>query len=50
MIIGSNGILDALSSYYRLFALGLGSDANSEFAAWVKPFQNSSLVSACGGL
>jgi hypothetical protein len=31
-------IVDSLSSYYQLFALGLGSDANSDFVAWVEPY------------
>jgi len=34
-------IVNALSSYYLLFALGLGSDANSDFAAWVEPYAYS---------
>ena len=32
-------IVDSLSTYYRLFALGLGSDNNNEFAAWVEPYE-----------
>eukprot|EP00522_Entomoneis_paludosa_P017429 CAMPEP_0172452664 /NCGR_PEP_ID=MMETSP1065-20121228/10246_1 /TAXON_ID=265537 /ORGANISM="Amphiprora paludosa, Strain CCMP125" /LENGTH=683 /DNA_ID=CAMNT_0013204755 /DNA_START=144 /DNA_END=2195 /DNA_ORIENTATION=+ len=35
----SDEIVDALSSYYRLFALGLGSDANADFASWVEPYE-----------
>jgi hypothetical protein len=32
-------LTDALSSYYRLFALGLGSqDQNDTFVAWVEPY------------
>ena len=31
-------IFHALSSYYRLFALGLGVDANRDFVAWVEPY------------
>ena len=31
-------IVDGLSSYYRLFALGLGSDRNEKFVAWVEPY------------
>ena len=37
-IVRSSDIIDSLSSYYRLFALGLGSEANSDFAAWVEPY------------
>lgn len=35
-------IVDSLSSYYKLFALGLGSDENEDFVAWVEPYQYSS--------
>ena len=31
-------ILDALSSYYKLFALGLGEETFDDFAAWVEPY------------
>ncbi|KAL7568061.1 hypothetical protein ACA910_020779 [Epithemia clementina (nom. ined.)] len=34
-----NQIVDSLSSYYRLFALGLGTENNKDFAAWVEPYQ-----------
>jgi len=27
-----------MSSYYQLFATGLGDDANENFAAWVEPY------------
>jgi hypothetical protein len=27
-----------MSSYYKLFALGLGDNANKNFVAWVEPF------------
>jgi hypothetical protein len=29
--------IDSLTSYYHLFALGLGRDKNEEFTAWVEP-------------
>lgn len=31
-------IVDSLSTYYLLFALGLGVDQNEEFVAWVEPY------------
>lgn len=31
-------IVDSLSSYYKVFALGLGSDSNRDFVAWVEPY------------
>jgi len=31
-------IVDALSSYYLLFASGLGTNLNRDFAAWVEPY------------
>lgn len=31
-------IFDSLTSYYHLFALGLGSDKNEDFTAWVEPY------------
>ena len=31
-------IVESLSNYYQLFALGLGSDANEDFVAWVEPY------------
>ena len=27
-----------MSSYYKLFAMGLGGDANKDFVAWVEPY------------
>ena len=27
-----------MSSYYKLFSIGLGDAANSDFAAWVEPY------------
>ena len=32
----ASGVTESLSSYYRLFALGLGSNENRDFAAWVR--------------
>jgi len=32
-------IVEALSSYYLLFASGLGSNLNKDFAAWVEPYR-----------
>lgn len=34
----SDKIVESLASYYRLFALGLGSDVNADFNAWVEPY------------
>jgi len=31
-------IVDSLTSYYHLFALGLGLDKNEDFTAWVEPY------------
>lgn len=31
-------IVDGLSNYYKFFALGLGSDINEDFVAWVEPY------------
>eukprot|EP00521_Asterionellopsis_glacialis_P006386 CAMPEP_0195285320 /NCGR_PEP_ID=MMETSP0707-20130614/3194_1 /TAXON_ID=33640 /ORGANISM="Asterionellopsis glacialis, Strain CCMP134" /LENGTH=649 /DNA_ID=CAMNT_0040344793 /DNA_START=91 /DNA_END=2040 /DNA_ORIENTATION=+ len=31
-------ILDSLTSYYTLFSLGLGTDKNQNFTAWVEPY------------
>ena len=38
-------IVDSLSSYYFLFALGLGVDENQDFVAWTEPY-----VFATGGV
>jgi Mg-chelatase subunit ChlD len=37
-IASNDKIVEALSSYYRLFALGLGIDGNVDFTAWVEPY------------
>lgn len=37
-ITDRSAIPNALSSYYLLFALGLGNDENESFAAWVEPY------------
>lgn len=37
-IIDETLIVESLTSYYRLFALGLGTDRNTNFVAWVEPF------------
>ncbi|GAX26355.1 voltage-dependent calcium channel alpha-2/delta-4 [Fistulifera solaris] len=31
-------IVEALSSYYQLFSLGLGDDENADFVSWVEPY------------
>lgn len=31
-------IFDSLTSYYRLFSLGLGENQNDDFTAWVEPY------------
>ncbi|KAL7565264.1 hypothetical protein ACA910_014558 [Epithemia clementina (nom. ined.)] len=36
-------IVDSLSSYYKLFALGLSADVNSHFVAWVEPYLFASI-------
>jgi hypothetical protein len=36
-IVDDNEIFNSLTSYYRLFALGLGQD-NKTFVAWVEPY------------
>jgi hypothetical protein len=36
-IVNENEIFDSLTSYYRLFSLGLGQD-NETFVAWVDPY------------
>jgi len=35
-------IWDSLTSYYQLFALGLGGGKNQDWSAWVEPYQYSS--------
>jgi uncharacterized protein YegL len=37
-IDSNDKIVGALSSYYRLFALGLGVERNADFTAWVEPY------------
>jgi len=32
-------LVTAMSSYYKLFALGLGENGNEDFAAWVEPYE-----------
>ena len=31
-------LVDAMSSYYKLFALGLGEGSNKDYVAWVEPY------------
>lgn len=38
-ISNDDEIIDSLSSYYQLFALGVGSDRNQDFVAWVEPYE-----------
>ena len=38
-IVNDADIVDSLSSYYQLFALGLGTERNRNFASWVQPYQ-----------
>ena len=35
----SGDLIDAMSSYYKLYALGLGEGGNEDFAAWVEPYE-----------
>ena len=35
----SEDLIDAMSSYYKLYALGLGEGGNEDFAAWVEPYE-----------
>ena len=37
-VIDDRKIFDALTSYYQLFALGLGTNRNENFTAWVEPY------------
>ena len=32
-------LVTAMSSYYKLFALGLGEEGNEDFTAWVEPYE-----------
>ncbi|KAL7565258.1 hypothetical protein ACA910_014553 [Epithemia clementina (nom. ined.)] len=36
-------IVESLSSYYKLFTLGLGADVNKDFVAWVEPYKFASV-------
>jgi len=38
-ITSQDEIVESLSSYYKLFALGLGTAANADFSAWVEPYE-----------
>ena len=35
----SGDLIDAMSSYYKLYALGLGEGGNEDFASWVEPYE-----------
>ena len=35
----TDDLIDAMSSYYKLYALGLGEGGNEDFAAWVEPYE-----------
>ncbi|KAL7565265.1 hypothetical protein ACA910_014559 [Epithemia clementina (nom. ined.)] len=37
------GMIDSLSSYYKLFALALGAEENMNFTAWVEPYRFASI-------
>ena len=37
-IVDASEIMDSLTSYYTLFALGLGQGNNEDFVAWVEPY------------
>jgi len=36
---GGDDLVTAMSSYFKLFALGLGEGDNDDFTAWVEPYQ-----------
>ena len=38
-IVDPREIVDSLTSYYNLFALGLGQGKNEDFVAWVEPYE-----------
>lgn len=38
-ITSDANIIDTLSSYYRIFALGLGNGPNNDFVSWVLPYE-----------
>ena len=35
----TDDLIDAMSSYYKLYTLGLGEGNNEDFAAWVEPYE-----------
>ena len=35
----TDDLIDAMSSYYKLYALGLGEGGNEDFVAWVEPYE-----------
>ena len=35
----TDDLIDAMSSYYKLYTLGLGEGNNKDFAAWVEPYE-----------
>jgi len=35
----TDDLIDAMSSYYKLYTLGLGEGSNEDFAAWVEPYE-----------
>jgi hypothetical protein len=37
-LLGNDDVFDALTSYYQLFTLGLGTGPNENFTAWVEPY------------
>ena len=44
----SDDLINAMSSYYKLFALGLGEGGNEDFAAWVEPYEFANPAGAMG--
>eukprot|EP00977_Amphora_coffeiformis_P008296 scaffold1878_cov170-Amphora_coffeaeformis.AAC.9 len=38
-VTSDTNIMDGLSSYYRVFALGLGNGPNKDFVTWVNPYE-----------
>ncbi|KAL7573774.1 hypothetical protein ACA910_007803 [Epithemia clementina (nom. ined.)] len=42
-IANEDQIVESLSSYYKLFSLGLGANENSDFVAWVLPYLFASI-------
>ena len=43
-----NNLVSAMSSYYKLFALGLAEGGNEDFAAWVEPYPFANPVGRTG--